>query len=190
MSEYAEMRYSELYGCEHLLRLFIRLPALLSDSIPEEAIKRPLIAKVNDFVRFVHKNQGIILTQTYRKLNELELKERHRQGIKRGVKAGRNKLIDTQRVSSASVAVGCDTIKSEAIVTMGRKKRNTQMKKATRAGNMDGVGSESEYNNANIPSTHRSKRARTTSGISETHTVVPEPGVGSDQDRKLKGEAA
>jgi hypothetical protein len=70
--EFSELRYSELYGCEHLLRLFVRLPPLLADAMPEEEARRPIIAKVNDLVRFIHKNQGTLLTQTYRKLNELE----------------------------------------------------------------------------------------------------------------------
>jgi MRG len=72
--EYSRTPYSELYGCEHLLRLFVRLPEILSDNLPDEEI-RPIVAKVNDFIRFLHKNQGSLLTQTHRKLNESELKE-------------------------------------------------------------------------------------------------------------------
>jgi mortality factor 4-like protein 1 len=72
--EYSQTPYSELYGCEHLLRLFVRLPEMLSDNLPDEEV-RPIVAKVNDFVRFLHKNQGSLLTQTHRKLNESELKE-------------------------------------------------------------------------------------------------------------------
>ena len=72
--EYAAMPFSELYGCEHLLRLFVRLPDMIEGEL-DESEARPIIAKVNDFVRFLHKNHASLLTQTYRKLNEAELKE-------------------------------------------------------------------------------------------------------------------
>jgi MRG len=75
--EYIPVPYSELYGCEHLLRLFIRLPEMLADNVPEDE-GRQIMAKVNDFIRFIHKNQSSLLTQTHRKLNELEKGEQQR----------------------------------------------------------------------------------------------------------------
>ena len=71
MPEYSMVPYSDLYGCEHLLRLFIRLPEMLVDNLPDDE-GRQIMGKVNDFIRFIHKNQSSILTQTHRKLNELE----------------------------------------------------------------------------------------------------------------------
>lgn len=73
--EYAMRRLSDLYGCEHLLRLFVRLPGILADEL-SESDARPVLAKVNDLVRFLHKNQGAVLAQPYRKLTDLEEKER------------------------------------------------------------------------------------------------------------------
>jgi len=75
--EYSVTPFSELYGCEHLLRLFVRLPDMLAGQL-DEADARPVIAKVNDFVRFLHKNHESLLTQSYRKLNEAELKEQQK----------------------------------------------------------------------------------------------------------------
>ena len=75
--EYSTTPFSELYGCEHLLRLFVRLPDMLADQLTE-AEARPIIAKVNDFVRFLHKNHGTLLAQSHRKLNEAELKEQQK----------------------------------------------------------------------------------------------------------------
>lgn len=75
--EYSLKRFSEVYGCEHLLRLFVRLPEVIADEM-SEAEARPILAKVNDFVRFLHKNQGTMFAQPYRKLNDLEMKERNK----------------------------------------------------------------------------------------------------------------
>ena len=55
--EFKGMRYSELYGPEHLLRLFMRLPEILEENLPSSEA-RVIIAKVNDFVRFLHKNHS------------------------------------------------------------------------------------------------------------------------------------
>jgi hypothetical protein len=79
---------SEIYGCEHLLRLFVRLPEVLADSMSDDEA-RPILAKVNDFVRFLHKNQGTLLTQSHRKLNEAELKEQRRLAKKEEKKRSR-----------------------------------------------------------------------------------------------------
>lgn len=75
--EYSLRRYSDVYGCEHLLRLFVRLPEVVADEM-SEAEARPILAKVNDLIRFLHKNQGTMLAQPYRKLNDVEMKERNK----------------------------------------------------------------------------------------------------------------
>eukprot|EP00523_Entomoneis_sp_CCMP467_P005066 CAMPEP_0168753642 /NCGR_PEP_ID=MMETSP0724-20121128/19053_1 /TAXON_ID=265536 /ORGANISM="Amphiprora sp., Strain CCMP467" /LENGTH=578 /DNA_ID=CAMNT_0008802021 /DNA_START=100 /DNA_END=1836 /DNA_ORIENTATION=+ len=54
--EFKGMRYGDLYGTEHLLRLFVRLPEVLEAHLPLEET-RPMLAKVNDLVRFLGKNQ-------------------------------------------------------------------------------------------------------------------------------------
>ncbi|GKY95336.1 hypothetical protein MPSEU_000496500 [Mayamaea pseudoterrestris] len=66
--------YSEIYGCEHLLRLLTRLPALLLDNAAEQEL-RPILAKVNDFVRFMHKSDSL-WALSYRPLNDAELGEK------------------------------------------------------------------------------------------------------------------
>ena len=77
MVEFSMTPYSELYGCEHLLRLFIRLPEMLADNLPDDEC-RQIMAKVNDFIRFLHKNHTSLFTQTHRKLNELERSEQQK----------------------------------------------------------------------------------------------------------------
>jgi hypothetical protein len=74
---YSMTRYSEIYGCEHLLRLFVRLPGMLSDALTD-AETRPILAKVNDLLRFLNKNQPTLFVQSCRKLNELELLEKQK----------------------------------------------------------------------------------------------------------------
>jgi hypothetical protein len=74
---YSMTRYSEIYGCEHLLRLFVRLPGMLSDVLTD-AETRPILAKVNDLLRFLNKNQPTLFVQSCRKLNELELLEKQK----------------------------------------------------------------------------------------------------------------
>ena len=73
--EYSLRPYSEIFGCEHLLRLFVRLQAMIDDEL-SDAESKPIYAKINDFVRFLHKNQGTMLAQTHRRLNDLEQKEK------------------------------------------------------------------------------------------------------------------
>jgi hypothetical protein len=49
--EYSMKLYSELYGCEHLLRLFVRLPEMLMDQISDYEA-RPVFAKVKPLFAF------------------------------------------------------------------------------------------------------------------------------------------
>lgn len=98
MAEYATTPYSEIYGSEHLLRLFVRLPDMLVDNL-SEVERRPILAKVNDFIRFLHKNQGTLLTQTHRKFNELELKEKEKQIRMEEKKRSMQQLDTTHSVS-------------------------------------------------------------------------------------------
>lgn len=56
--QWADVSYSNIYGTEHLLRLFVRLPELLTESDLPMSEVRTILAKVNDLVRFLHKNQS------------------------------------------------------------------------------------------------------------------------------------
>ncbi|XP_031110388.1 protein MRG1 [Ipomoea triloba] len=56
---------SSVYGAEHLLRLFVKLPELLSYvKIEEETVIR-LQQKLLDFLKFLQKNQGAFFVSTY-----------------------------------------------------------------------------------------------------------------------------
>jgi CxxC motif-containing protein (DUF1111 family) len=65
---------ADIYGCEHLLRLCLRLPGVVLEAMGEEEA-RPILAKVNDLVPFLHQHQSTLFVQSYRKLNAAELKE-------------------------------------------------------------------------------------------------------------------
>ena len=60
----SKRRFCQVFGCEHFLRLFIRLPALLADQLSDTEA-RPIFSKLNDLVRFLQKHQGKIFLQTY-----------------------------------------------------------------------------------------------------------------------------
>ena len=99
--DFSAMPFSELYGCEHLLRLFVRLPDMIAGDL-DESEARPIIAKVNDFVRFLHKNHASLLTQTYRKLNDAELREQ--QKLLKAEERKRKSRQAADRVSDEPVA--------------------------------------------------------------------------------------
>jgi len=67
--DYGKLRYCQVYGCEHLLRLFVRLPALLADQL-SDAEARPIFSKLNDFVRYLQKHQATIFQQSYQAPSE------------------------------------------------------------------------------------------------------------------------
>lgn len=59
--ELGTLRYCQIYGCEHLLRLFLRLPALLEG----EDKSRHIFSKLNDLVRYLQKHQSTLFLQSY-----------------------------------------------------------------------------------------------------------------------------
>jgi mortality factor 4-like protein 1 len=71
---------SDLYGCEHLLRLFLRLPPIMADQWKDEDDEeaRLILAKINDLVRFLHKHQSTLFCGSYRKQSAEELKEQQK----------------------------------------------------------------------------------------------------------------
>ena len=53
-------RMSEIYGCEHLVRLFLRLPGVIAESPTMTGMEaRRVFAKLGDLVRFLQKNQSL-----------------------------------------------------------------------------------------------------------------------------------
>jgi len=54
--EYPNRRVCEMYGGEHLLRLFVRLPQLLANTELDESETRQLCARLVDLLKFMSKN--------------------------------------------------------------------------------------------------------------------------------------
>ena len=53
-------RMSEIYGCEHLLRLFLRLPGVVAESPTMTRMEsRRIFSKLGDLVRYLQKNQSL-----------------------------------------------------------------------------------------------------------------------------------
>ena len=88
----------EVYGCEHLLRLCLKIPEVLAEQkeklaspkkakneeVIQEVLKayeketKQILAKVNDLIRFLHKHQSTMFADSYRKPNEAEVREEHK----------------------------------------------------------------------------------------------------------------
>lgn len=56
---------SAVYGAEHLLRLFVKLPALLYELNIEEKTLRELQQILQDFLKYLQKNQNAFFLSTY-----------------------------------------------------------------------------------------------------------------------------
>ncbi|XP_030454454.2 protein MRG1-like isoform X1 [Syzygium oleosum] len=63
---------STIYGAEHLLRLFVKLPELLVYANIEEETLRELQHKLNDFLKFLQKNQSLFFLSAYNVREEIE----------------------------------------------------------------------------------------------------------------------
>ena len=68
-------RNCEIYGCSYLLRLIVKLPQMLSD-LPRQDLS--ITAKIVDLIHYLHVNNKVLFSQTYRKPfpHELTLEER------------------------------------------------------------------------------------------------------------------
>ena len=68
VEETHEKRYCEIYPCEFLIRMCIKLPDVLEDakSIPEEEKSR-ILFKIGDLLRFLNRHQDEYFLQRYRK---------------------------------------------------------------------------------------------------------------------------
>ena len=65
-------KFCEIYGCEYLLRLFVRFPSFLLQSNIEESQANKIFFKIGDFVRFLQKHQSRFFLQSYRKYLDKE----------------------------------------------------------------------------------------------------------------------
>jgi hypothetical protein len=68
-------RNCEIYGCSYLLRLIVKLPQMLID-LPRQDLS--ITAKIGDLIHYLHDNNKVLFSQTYRKPlpDELTLEER------------------------------------------------------------------------------------------------------------------
>ncbi|KAL7128951.1 hypothetical protein ABFS83_13G029700 [Erythranthe nasuta] len=58
---------SRVYGAEHLLRLFVKLPDMLSCMHIETETPTELQQRLNDLLRFLQSNQGGFFNSNYQK---------------------------------------------------------------------------------------------------------------------------
>ncbi|XP_020267003.1 protein MRG1-like [Asparagus officinalis] len=63
---------STIYGAEHLLRLFVKLPELLAYVNMEEEALAKLQQKLSDFLKFLQKNQSTFFLSTYDGANSMD----------------------------------------------------------------------------------------------------------------------
>lgn len=56
---------AEVYGAEHLLRLFVKLPMVLAHTDMEEDAARILVDQLNDFLKYMQKNAGALFLSDY-----------------------------------------------------------------------------------------------------------------------------
>jgi hypothetical protein len=74
-------RNCEIYGCSYLLRLIVKLPQMLTD-LPRQDLS--ITAKIGDLIHYLHVNNKVLFSQTYRKPfpHELTLEEREAKKTK------------------------------------------------------------------------------------------------------------
>eukprot|EP00271_Cylindrocystis_brebissonii_P014260 TRINITY_DN35561_c0_g1_i1.p1 TRINITY_DN35561_c0_g1~~TRINITY_DN35561_c0_g1_i1.p1 ORF type:complete len:349 (+),score=105.51 TRINITY_DN35561_c0_g1_i1:468-1514(+) len=65
LPENSNLTPAEVYGAEHLLRLFIKLPELLSYIQMEEDTLQLLVQKLSEFLRFLQKHQNQFFLSNY-----------------------------------------------------------------------------------------------------------------------------
>ncbi|KAL7527439.1 hypothetical protein ACHAXR_001960, partial [Thalassiosira sp. AJA248-18] len=61
-------RMSEIYGCEYLLRLFVRLPGVVAEApVISQSQSRQIFSKLGDLVRYLQKHQGQLFCSSFRR---------------------------------------------------------------------------------------------------------------------------
>lgn len=75
--KYADKEMSEVYGAEHLLRLFVSMPALLAHTNMDQEAVNVLREHISDFLKYLVKRQKEVL------LTEYENASPHYQGLAR-----------------------------------------------------------------------------------------------------------
>jgi MRG/RNA binding activity-knot of a chromodomain len=133
------MQPSEVYGCEHLLRFFVKVPEILADRqskltndtealVAFENQTKQVLGKINDLIRFLHKHQSTMFADSYRKLNDAELREE--QKWIRHLERKRKRVEDTEQLedaaAKASSDASVDSSKNEEMDSVAAKGQQVQ----------------------------------------------------------------
>ena len=60
------IRWSNIYGCEHLLRLFVKLPALLAETIQDNKERKLVVGILTEIIRFIESRRSeLFITRHY-----------------------------------------------------------------------------------------------------------------------------
>lgn len=65
LKEYPNKSLCELYGCEHLLRLFVKLSTVLSYSCLDEPSMEYVVKHIHDFLDYLTKNADDLVCAEY-----------------------------------------------------------------------------------------------------------------------------
>jgi len=126
-----EKRYCELYPCEYLIRMCIKLPDLLDDAkhIPDEE-KSKILFKIGDLLRFLNRHHDLYFLQRFRKATVEEVAKAQR--LKK--KLGLEEEIKEDEVTTEATCVEETT----DLVSTSKKNRKAQNKGSKgRKGNDD-----------------------------------------------------
>ena len=69
-------RMSDIYGCEHLLRLFVRLPAVVAATSLTETESRQIFSRLGDLVRHLQKHHCDLFSSKFRKPLQSEVRRK------------------------------------------------------------------------------------------------------------------
>jgi len=64
-AQYPERTISEIYGADHLLRLIVRLPAILAQTTLEKEQIQKLKSQISDLLKFIQKKSDIYLVPNF-----------------------------------------------------------------------------------------------------------------------------
>ena len=75
-------RMSDIYGCEHLLRLFVRLPAVVAANSLTETESRQIFSRLGDLVRHLQKHHCDLFSSKFRKPLQTEVRRKKKSTLK------------------------------------------------------------------------------------------------------------
>lgn len=129
LEERYNLRYCELYPCEYLVRMCIKLPEYLDDAKQiSEDDKSKILFKIGDLLRFLNKHQDQYLLQRYRKITDEENAKaerlKKRLGMDKEDLGNDHDTIQNNDNPSRDTASGVDTGEYEDM--KGNKRKNVK----------------------------------------------------------------